>query len=129
LQSRAAWADPIVLPFGEGLNIVATPAGHVVRCDCGHDFCDWRHNWKLHAVIRVRDSAEALQEIYPRMAHCDPGWQELREYFCPSCARQLEVEAVAPGYPVVHEFLPDLEGFYHSWLGREVPAAADERHA
>ena len=70
LQSRAAWADPIVLPFGEGLNIVATPAGHLVRCDCGHDFCDWRHNWKLHASIRVRDSAEALQEIYPRMAHC-----------------------------------------------------------
>ena len=68
-------------------------------------------------------SAEALQEIYPRMAHCDADWQELREYLCPSCARQLEVEAVAPGYPVIHEFLPDLEGFYHSWLGREVPDA------
>ena len=124
LQSRAAWADPIVLPFGEGLNIVATTDGHIVRCDCGHDFCDWRHNWKLHATIRVRDTAEALQAIYPRMAHCDADWQELREYLCPSCARQLEVEAVAPGYPVVHEFLPDLEGFYHSWLGREVPYAS-----
>jgi N-methylhydantoinase B len=121
LQSRVPWAQQIVLPFGEGLSIVATPSGHVVRCDCGHDFCYWRHNWKLHAVMRVRDSAEALQEVYPRMAHCDPDWQELREYLCPSCARQLEVEAVAPGYPVVHEFLPDLEGFYHSWLGREVP--------
>jgi acetone carboxylase gamma subunit len=56
------------------------------------------------------------------MAHCDPEWEELREYFCPSCARQLEVEAVAHGYPVVHEFLPDLEGFYSAWLGRELPA-------
>ena len=124
LQSRAAWSEQIVLPFGEGLNIVATPAGHVVRCDCGHDFCDWRHNWKRDAVSRVRDDVDALREVYPAMAHCDPDWQELREYLCPSCARQLEVEAVAPGYPVVHEFLPDLEGFYRAGLGREVPRAA-----
>jgi acetone carboxylase gamma subunit len=33
----------------------------------------------------------------------------------------LEVEAVPPGYPVVHDFLPDLEGFYSEWLGRELP--------
>jgi acetone carboxylase, gamma subunit len=29
---------------------------------------------------------------------------------------------VPPGYPVVHEFLPDVEGFYRGWLGRELPA-------
>ncbi len=124
LQSRAAWNEPIVLPFGERLNIVATGAGHVVRCDCGHDFCSWRENWKMSAAIHVRDSAEALREIYPEMAHCDPDWQELREYHCPSCASQLEVEAVAPGYPVVHEFLPDLDGFYRAWIGREPPGGA-----
>jgi len=123
LQARAPWSAPIVLPFGEGLNIVAAGGAHVVRCDCGHDFCSWQENWKMHASIRVRDSDEALREVYPRMAHCDPAWQELREYHCPSCARQLEVEAVAPGYPVVHEFLPDLEGFYRAWLGRELPVA------
>ena len=27
-----------------------------------------------------------------------------------------EVEAVTPGYPVVFDFLPDLEGFYRDWL-------------
>ena len=32
-----------------------------------------------------------------------------------------------PGYPVVHEFLPDIEGFYRGWLGREV--AVGERRA
>lgn len=121
LQSRAAWGEAIVLPYGEGLSIVATASGHVIRCDCGHDFCAWDANWKRHALIRVRDTEEALREVYPAMAHCDPEWQELREYHCPSCARQLEVEAVAPGYPVVHEFLPDLEGFYRDWLGRELP--------
>jgi len=25
---------------------------------------------------------------------------------------ELEVEAVPPGYPVVHDFVPDLEGFF-----------------
>jgi acetone carboxylase gamma subunit len=121
LQAQAGWREEIVLPFGEGLNIVAGPGGHVVRCDCGHDFCSWDENWKRHAVIRVRDTDEALREVYPAMAHCHPDWQHLREYQCPSCARQLEVEAVTPGYPVVHEFLPDLEGFYRDWLGRELP--------
>jgi acetone carboxylase, gamma subunit len=56
------------------------------------------------------------------MAHCDPEWMTLREFVCPSCARMPEVEAAPPGYPVVHEFLPDLEGFYRGWLGRDVPS-------
>jgi acetone carboxylase gamma subunit len=29
-----------------------------------------------------------------------------------------EVEAAAPGYPIVHDFQPDLEGFYREWLGK-----------
>jgi acetone carboxylase gamma subunit len=28
---------------------------------------------------------------------------------------------VTRGYPVVHDFLPDIEGFYRGWLGRELP--------
>ena len=24
-------------------------------------------------------------------------------------------------HPVVHDFLPDVEGFYRGWLGRELP--------
>ena len=51
----------------------------------------------------------------------DPRWNHLREYFCPGCKTLLEVEAVPPGYPVVHDFLPDLEGFYTEWLRRELP--------
>jgi acetone carboxylase gamma subunit len=138
LQERVPYDDPIVLPMGEGLNAVrrtsnpAAPGGGaeeaagsgsglVVRCDCGHDFCPPSRNWKMEAVIFVRDDLERLLEVYPRMAHCDPEWMELRELYCPSCARQLETEAVPPGYPVVHEFLPDIEGFYRGWLGREVP--------
>jgi acetone carboxylase gamma subunit len=46
---------------------------------------------------------------------------ELREFFCPGCARQLEVDACTPGYPIIHDFLPDLQGFYSGWLGRDIP--------
>jgi acetone carboxylase gamma subunit len=29
---------------------------------------------------------------------------------------QLETEAVTAGYPIVFDFIPDLEGFYRDWL-------------
>jgi acetone carboxylase, gamma subunit len=121
LQERVPYEDAIVLPVGEGLNVVRSSEGLVIRCDCGHDFCAHDANWKMDAVVFVRDTDDLMREIYPRMAHADTDWMELREYYCPSCARQLEVEAAPPGYPVVHEFLPDVEGFYRGWLGRDVP--------
>ena len=123
LRSRVPYDDPIVLPLGEGLNAVRPVGGGelVVRCDCGQELGSPDRNWKSHSLVRVRDSDEAMREIYPKMAHADPEWMELREFVCPGCARLLEVEAAPPGYPVVHEFLPDIEGFYRGWLGREVP--------
>ena len=122
LQDRVGWDERIVLPFGEHLHIVSKGDGtYVVKCDCGHEFCDYRQNWKLEALINVRDSDDALREIYPEKMAGDPEWNHLREYFCPGCRTLLEVEAVPPGYPVVHDFLPDLEGFYSEWLGRELP--------
>jgi N-methylhydantoinase B/acetone carboxylase alpha subunit len=121
LQERVPYDERIVLPLGEGMNVVRAGSDLLVRCDCGHDFCAPNENWKMEAALLVRDSVEAMREVYPQMAHADPEWMELREFHCPSCARQLEVEASPPGYPVVHEFLPDIEGFYRGWLGREVP--------
>jgi acetone carboxylase gamma subunit len=150
LQERVAWDDQIVLPFGEHLYIVkkaASPARragvasaegraergaegasakgdetrYIVKCDCGHEFCDYRENWKLEALIYARETDEELREIYPERMHGDAAWNALREYFCPGCKTLLEVEAVPPGYPVVHDFVPDLEGFYEHWLERELP--------
>jgi len=68
---QVMYAESMVLPLGEGLNVVRGGAGLGVRCDCGHDFCASDRNWKMHAVV--------------------------------------------------HEFLPDIEGFYRGWRGREVP--------
>jgi acetone carboxylase gamma subunit len=121
LQERVPWDDPIVLPFGEHLYIVKSSGAYRIKCDCGHEFCDYRENWKLEALINVRDTVESLREIYPEKMHGDPAWNALREYFCPGCKSLLEVEAVPPGYPVIHDFLPDLEGFYEDWLGRPLP--------
>jgi acetone carboxylase gamma subunit len=142
LQERVAWSDPIVLPFGEHLYVVSKkgpsaaeaahgfvegrpqgePARYVVKCECGHEFCDYRNNWKLEALIHVRDTEEKLREIYPEKMSGDPQWNHLREYICPGCKTLLEVEAVPPGYPVIHDFVPDLEGFYRQWLDRDLPA-------
>jgi acetone carboxylase, gamma subunit len=122
LQERVSWDERILLPFGEHLYIVLKDDGsRVVKCDCGHEFCDPEENWKLEALIHVRDTEEKLLEIYPRMMHGNPDWEEIREYFCPGCHTQLEVDAVPPGYPVVHDFVPDIDGFYEHWLEREVP--------
>ncbi len=117
-QERVPWEDRILLPYGEGLFIVETASKErIVRCECGHDFGDYRTNWKLSALIFVRNTASDMHEIYPKMMGSDPDWMELREYYCPGCKRQLDVEAVPPGYPITFDFEPDLETLYEDWLG------------
>jgi len=121
LQERVPWDDRILLPLGLHLYIVEKEDGpRVVKCDCGHEFGDYHENWKLEALVHVRDTEEKLQEVYPPLMHSNPEWVVLREYYCPGCKTQLEVEAVPPGYPVIFDFQPDLETFYREWLGREI---------
>jgi acetone carboxylase gamma subunit len=121
-QSRVPWDEPIVLPLGEGLYVARAAAGrYVVRCACGHVFGDHGENWKLAALVHVRSTEAAIGEIYSGLSGCDPDWMELREFFCPGCRRQLEVEAVPPGYPITFDFQPDLETLYEDWLGRPLP--------
>jgi hypothetical protein len=50
----------------------------------------------------------------------DTKWQVYREYYCPVCATQHDVEAPTPWYPVVHDFEPDIDTFYKEWLGRRL---------
>lgn len=76
LQERVDYEDPIVLPVGEGLNVVRRRSDGelVIRCDCGHDFCRHDRNWKLEAAVRIRADTESMAEIYPGMAAGDPDW-------------------------------------------------------
>jgi N-methylhydantoinase B/acetone carboxylase alpha subunit len=123
LQERVSYDDPIVLPFGEGLNIVkrSSDGAYMIRTDAGADLCRHDENWKMHTVMFVRRTEEEFREIYPAFGHPDGEWQELREFYCPISGHLLETEAAPPGYPVVHEYLPDLKGFYEGWLGRPLP--------
>ena len=93
LQERMPWGDRIVLPLGPKLYIVQlkTSKEWKIRCECGHDFCGWRENWKLHAHIHVRDSAAKMEEIYPKLMTPSTDWQVLREYYCPHCATLHDV--------------------------------------
>jgi acetone carboxylase, gamma subunit len=118
MQERVRWQEKILLPLGEHLFVVAKSKKRIVKCDCGHEFGDWRENWKLQAVVFVRNTARRLAEIYPGPRSPDPAWCEIREFYCPGCGVQLEVENVPPGYPVSFDFLPDIDGLYAEWIGK-----------
>ncbi|MDQ0503343.1 acetone carboxylase subunit gamma [Xanthobacter agilis] len=127
LQERVPWDDKIILPLGPKLYIVQQKVTKtwVVRCECGHDFCGWQENWKLHARIHVRDTPAKLEEIYPRLMAPTPTWQVIREYVCGECGTLHDVEAPTPWYPVIRDFEPDIDAFYSEWLGLPVPERAE----
>jgi len=124
-QERVKWREKILLPLGEHLYIVASNRERIVKCDCGQEFGDWRENWKLKALIYSRNSREKLEEIYPGPRSPDPQWCEIREFYCPGCGAQLEVENVPPGYPITFDFLPDIDAFYEQWLGQPLPGKVE----
>lgn len=121
LQGRIKWSEKIILPLHEHLYIVAKNGQRIVKCDCGYEFGDYKENWKTKCRIRVRDTFEAIEELYLKDMGSDPDWMELREFFCPGCYVLLDVESVPPGYPVIFNFLPDIDTFYEKWLGRKAP--------
>ncbi|MFX1277355.1 MAG: acetone carboxylase subunit gamma [Promethearchaeota archaeon] len=121
LQERVPWNEKILLPLHEHLYIVSKDGQRIVKCDCGYEFCEYTTNWKTKCRIRVRDTVEAIGELYPKDMGSDPKWEELREYFCPGCYTLLDVEAVPPAYPTIFNFLPDIDAFYEKWLGRTAP--------
>lgn len=127
LQAKMDWSDRIVLPLGPHLFIVQSVKTKqwLTKCECGHEFGDYRNNWKLEAAIYVRDTEEAMAEVYPKLMAPNTEWQVYREYYCPSCGIMHDVEAPTPWYPVLHDFEPDIETFYREWVGLPVPEQAN----
>ncbi|MHA1150624.1 MAG: acetone carboxylase subunit gamma [Promethearchaeota archaeon] len=121
LQEKVEWQETILLPLHEHLYIVSKDGQRIVKCDCGYEFGDYKINWKTKCRVRVRDSLESLEKLYPKDMTCQPDWMELREFFCPNCLALLDTESVPPGYPVIFNFLPDIDTFYVQWLGRKAP--------
>jgi acetone carboxylase gamma subunit len=122
LEERVDWDEPILVPLNEKLYVVGTDGGRAVKCECSHEFCPADENWKESARVRVREDEEEVGEIYPEGMGQNPDWTfQLREWFCPGCFTQLDVDAVPAGYPVLHAFEPDIDAFYEEWLGRPAP--------
>lgn len=120
LQERVPWDEKILMRISDHLYIVRAGSGkRVVKCDCGQEFGDYRVNWKLYSLVKVRTTLEEFAEIYqPAESAPDPSHVEMREFLCPGCYRQLAVEVALPGDPFLFEFLPDLDTFYRDWMGR-----------
>ncbi|MCX6000116.1 MAG: acetone carboxylase subunit gamma [Chloroflexi bacterium] len=125
LQERMPWKERILLPIGEHLYIVQKGKDRVVKCSCGREFGDYRRNWKLSALIFVRDTREKLEEIYPGVRCPDPDFCEIREFYCAGCGTLLKVDSVPVGCPILLDFLPNLDAFYRDWLGKPLPPAGE----
>ena len=60
LQDRMPWKEKIILPLHEHLQIVSKEGQRIVKCDCGHEFGDYKENWKTKCRVRVRDTFEEI---------------------------------------------------------------------
>lgn len=118
LQERVPWPEPILLPIHDHLFIVAKGGIAITKSACGHEFGDWRINWKLHCRIRVRRTQDELLELYPEGTSLDVSVIDFREFVCPGCGTMLDVDTAPPHYPIEREFLPDIATFYEEWLGQ-----------
>ena len=107
-QARVPWSDRILVCLQEHLYVVTKGTGaRVVKCSCGQEFGDYRVNWKESALVYERPPQDG--EIFLGTRGANPEWQVLREFYCPGCAVQLDVEPVPVGYPFIFNFLPDLD--------------------
>jgi N-methylhydantoinase B/oxoprolinase/acetone carboxylase alpha subunit/acetone carboxylase gamma subunit len=84
------------------VDIVADKEGkkYAVCSQCGHVHCEANDNFKLHCLIYDRPSDDYH---LGRLAY-DKEWCVMREFYCPSCASQVEVEAVPPGMPILWNY-------------------------
>lgn len=106
-QDRVPWSERILVPLQENLYVVErADSARVVKCFCGQEFGDYRMNWKEQALVYERHPQDGV--VFQPNKGADPTWQLLREFYCPGCAAQLDVEPVPVGYPFVFNFLPDL---------------------
>lgn len=64
---------------------------------CGYIYCEDNDNYKLYCLIYDRNPSH----FHPGNLAYDDEWCVFREFYCPSCAAQIEVEAVPHGAPIL----------------------------
>lgn len=109
-QERVPWEERIIAPLAERLYVVLKEGRYIVKCFCGNEFGDCKKNWKLEALIYERDPEDGEVYVHPRGG--DRNWMVIREFYCPGCGAQLEVEALPHGHPILFEAELNIDGFY-----------------
>lgn len=66
---------------------------------CGFAYCDAKENYKYYSLVYERDPAD----VQPGRLGYDKDWCIYREFYCPNCGTQIEVEATPPGLPILHD--------------------------
>ena len=74
----------------------------IIFCkNCGFGFCDAKENYKLHGLIYERDP----EDIYQKRLAPDKEWGLYREFYCPECGVQYEVEQCPPCMTVIPDVI------------------------
>ncbi|MBN1228103.1 MAG: hydantoinase B/oxoprolinase family protein [Deltaproteobacteria bacterium] len=82
------------------VNIAEDEDRKIVTCNvCNFAFCEEEENYKLYCLIYERDTSEIHGDAdgYPN------DWCVYREFYCPGCGTQIDVETIVPGAPIVHD--------------------------
>ena len=77
---------------------------------CGHDLGPAGDNYKNGCKVHERNPTEIHD---PKIAgeytfSPDPDWVRIIEFYCPSCAVQVETEYLPPGHPITHDIELDI---------------------
>ena len=104
LQAKVPWDDRIVLPLGPHLYIAQAKQTKrwVTKCECGHELGDYRENWKLNAVVFVRDTDGGDEPGLPEAdgaGHAVAGVPRVLLPVVRDHARRRGADPVVPGDP------------------------------
>jgi N-methylhydantoinase B/oxoprolinase/acetone carboxylase alpha subunit len=84
------------------VNIGKDQDGRVIalcsRCDFA--YCECSENFKLYCLVYERNP----KEIHAGRFGPDENWTVYREFYCPGCGTQVEVEVTPPGTPILHNY-------------------------
>lgn len=84
------------------VNIIENENGDKVAvCSkCGFAYCDASENFKLYCLVYERSP----EEIHPGILCPNKEWTVYREFYCPGCGTQVEVETTPPGTPIFNNY-------------------------
>ena len=66
LQASVAWKEPILLPLGENLFVVAKNGKAIIKTAAGAELCEWNENWKMKCRVIVRRTKKDVEGSSPR---------------------------------------------------------------